>query len=64
METLGARPGDVLYINEAGSRTGLRSLHVRAGRVHGEGAVMLISENDTRSGLIRHGRRITIDKIL
>jgi len=63
MNRMKAAPGDLLYIADARRWLGgLRSLHVKAGKAHDQGNVVLIAEDAFSAGSFLSNRRVRLEK--
>jgi hypothetical protein len=65
MAKLDAEPGDLLYIaDRRWWLGGLRSVHVRAGKAHGEEQVSHLSGRNIERGNLRTDRQVRVEKTL
>jgi SSS family solute:Na+ symporter len=63
MRRMKVREGDLLYVADARRWLGgLRSLHVRAGKAHDQGNVVLIAEEAFQAGSFLPNRRVRVEK--
>ncbi len=63
--TLYAKEGDLMYVSDARAWTGgLKSIHVKAGKIHNKPGIVMMSQKTLESGNLDLEKPVTLEKIM